>query len=127
MKNMFLITAILLSTVILAETHRELQFENDEVRVWKTVIEPGSPLKFHRHNLPRVVVGLKGGTLRKVTSEGKESNLVFETGKACWLSSDPEGELHADLNESNEVVEVMVVELKKECGFSAEESLKRWR
>jgi hypothetical protein len=42
-------------------THRIFQFENDQVRVWKTVIMPRQPLKMHRHDHPRIVVGVKGG------------------------------------------------------------------
>lgn len=39
-------------------THRVFQFENDPVRVWKTVITPDQPLKMHRHDCRRVIVEL---------------------------------------------------------------------
>ncbi len=93
-------------------THRELQVENEEVKVWKTVIMPLSPLKMHRHDANRVVVGLKGGILKKITDKGEISFLEFETGKAYWLDADPENELHADINESDKPIEVMVIEFK---------------
>jgi beta-alanine degradation protein BauB len=93
-------------------TRREIQLENDQVRVWKTVILPHQPLKMHRHDSPRVVVGLKGGTLTKIEETGETSELVFETGKAIWLDKDPQDTLHGDLNESDEPIEVMVIELK---------------
>jgi len=95
------------------QTHRVLQFENEFVKVWKTIILPHQPLKMHRHDFPRVVVGLKGGTLTKIEETGEISDLVFETGNAYWLEEDPLGELHGDINESDEPIEVMVIELKE--------------
>src|SRR5262245_41460750 len=94
------------------QTHRVFQFENEHVRVWKTVIMPHQPLKMHRHDCARVVVGLKGGSLTKIEETGETSELVFETGKAYWLNEDPPNSLHGDINESNEPIEVMVIEIK---------------
>lgn len=94
------------------KTHRVFQFENEHVRVWKTVIMPHQPLNMHRHNCARVVVGLKGGSLTKIEETGETSELVFETGKAYWLNEDPPNTLHGDINESDEPIEVMVIEIK---------------
>lgn len=93
-------------------THRVFQFENEHVRVWKTVIMPHQPLKMHRHDCARVVVGLKGGSLTKIEETGETSELAFETGKAYWLNEDPPNTLHGDVNESNEPIEVIVIEIK---------------
>ena len=93
-------------------THRVFQFENEYVRVWKTVIMPRQPLKMHRHDCARVVVGLKGGLLTKCEATGETSELAFETGKAYWLNEDPPNTLHGDINESDEPIEVMVIEIK---------------
>ena len=81
-------------------------------KVWKTVIMPKQPLTMHRHECGRVVVGLKGGTLKKIESTGEESPLVFETDKACWLAKDEAGTLHGDVNESDHPIEIMVIEVK---------------
>lgn len=97
---------------ITEKTHREFQFENDKVKVWKTVITPFDALNMHRHDRERVVVGLKGGILKKIEEDGTTSYLVFETGKAYWLTQDPPDELHGDINEGDEPIEVMVIELK---------------
>jgi quercetin dioxygenase-like cupin family protein len=88
------------------------QFENEHVRVWKTVIMPHQPLKMHRHDCARVVVGLKGGFLTKIEETGETSELAFESGKAYWLDEDLPGTLHGDINESDEPIEVMVIEIK---------------
>jgi beta-alanine degradation protein BauB len=93
-------------------THRELQFENAHVTVWKTIIMPHQPLKMHRHDCSRVIVALKGGSLTRIEETGEKSELLFDTGKAYWLSEDPPDSLHADVNESDEPIEVMVIEVK---------------
>ena len=42
-------------------TRRIPQFENDRVRVWKSVIEPKQPLTLHRHEHGRTLVALDTG------------------------------------------------------------------
>lgn len=98
--------------VLPPQTHRVFQFENEHVRVWRTVIMPHQPLKMHRHDCARVVVGLKGGKLTKIEQTGEISELNFETGAAYWLTEDPPETLHGDINESDEPIEVMVIEIK---------------
>ena len=94
-----------------ATTRRVPQFENDSVRVWKSVIAPHQPLSLHRHENGRVIVALAGGTLKIVKESGDSKTVVWETGKAYWLTADPPGEKHGDLNEGPEPIEVMVVEM----------------
>jgi quercetin dioxygenase-like cupin family protein len=93
-------------------TVRTPQLENDSVRVWKTSIAPGQPLTLHRHENGRVIVALTDGTLRIVKESGESKTVTWEKGKAYWLSADPPGEKHGDLNEGKDPIEVMVVELK---------------
>jgi quercetin dioxygenase-like cupin family protein len=92
-------------------TVRTPQFENGSVRVWKTSIAPGQPLTMHRHENGRVIVALKGGTLRIVKESGESRTVTWESGKAYWLPADPPGEKHGDVNEGPEPIEVMVVEM----------------
>jgi beta-alanine degradation protein BauB len=94
-------------------TRREPQFENSEVRVWKSIIMPNQPLALHRHDHGRTIVALKGGTLDVVDAKGAtKEKMVWETGKAYWLDADPPNTQHGDLNKGAEPMEVIVVELK---------------
>ena len=93
-------------------TRRVPQFENEHVEVWKTIILPDQPLSMHRHDNPRAIIALKGGTLTLVNENGDESDMVWETGSAYWLDIDAEGELHGDVNKGSEAMEVIVVQLK---------------
>ena len=95
-------------------TRREPQFENEHVRVWKSIIVPKQPLALHRHERGRAVVALKGGQLKVVDKDGKTLDTYnWETGKAYWLDADPPGQLHGDLNDTAETIEVIVVELQR--------------
>lgn len=95
------------------QTRREPQFENEDVKVWKSIIYPNQPLTLHRHEHPRALIALAGGTMKIVKESGESHTLNWETGKAYWLTADPPGERHADVNEGKAPIEVIVVELQK--------------
>ena len=95
-------------------TQRIVQFENDDVKVWKSVVVPHAPLTMHRHEHGRVIIALQGGTMKIVDSQGKSEEHVWETGKAYWLPPNAPGTMHADVNAGDQPIEVMVVELKKD-------------
>lgn len=94
-------------------TPREKEFENKEVTVWKTVIEPHQPLAMHRHDHPRVVVALTNVDLTVTNDRGQSHKLVMKKGTARFLNADKPKELHCDINNSNHPMEVMVIEFKK--------------
>lgn len=94
------------------ETRRVPQFENEHVEVWKSIIVPNQPLEMHRHDNPRAIIALKGGTLTVTNDAGESHDMTWETGSAYWLDADPPGELHGDVNEGMEPIEVIVVQLK---------------
>ena len=97
-----------------SQTRREPQFENEHVRVWKSIIMPNQPLALHRHEHGRTIVALKGGTLDVVDGSGQtKTKMTWESGKAYWLGADPAGEQHGDLNKGKEPMEVIVVEMRK--------------
>jgi hypothetical protein len=97
-----------------AQTQRVAQFENEDVKVWKSLVLPNQPLTMHRHGHPRVIIALKGGTMKIVEQDGASETHVWETGKAYWLAANAPNTNHADVNAGAEPIEVMVVELEKE-------------
>jgi len=94
------------------KTKRVPQFENDQVKVWKSIVWPNEPLSMHRHEHSRVIIALVGGTMKIVQQSGSSATHQWETGKAYWLTPDPPNQLHADVNAGPKPIEVMVVELK---------------
>ena len=96
-------------------TRREPQFENSEVQVWKSIINPGKPLGLHRHDHGRALISLNGGVLNVVDADGKVLDTYKLTaGTAMWLDADKPGTQHADVNPGKEPVEVIVVQLKND-------------
>ena len=96
-------------------TRREPQFENDHVRVWKSIIMPRQPLSVHRHEHGRALIALTDGQLKVLDKDGKTVNTYnWDAGKAYWLDADPPGQTHADVNETSKPIEVIVVELKRD-------------
>jgi beta-alanine degradation protein BauB len=112
--GMIFATGIIMTANAQNVTHRVPMFENDQVKVWKTIIVPNSPLSMHRHENGRTIVVLKGGMLTIQQDTGEKKTVEWKTGQAYWLDADPPGDKkHADVNETQDTIEVMVIENKK--------------
>ena len=96
------------------QTHREDQFQNDDVKVWRTTVLPHQPLAMHHHDHPRVLVALTDGTMDIVDSTGTYDVHVWKQNHAYWLPAMPPGAMHSDVNVGTSPLEVLVVELEKE-------------
>jgi len=69
----------------------------------------------HRHDHGRALIALTTGKLDVVDGNGKVQNTYdWQAGKAYWLDADALGTTHADVNNGNKPIEVIVVELKKD-------------
>ncbi len=97
-----------------SETRRIPQFENEHVKVWKSIILPDQPLSMHRHGHSRALIALTDGVLDIVQDSGERETVHWEAGTAYWLTHDEPGTLHADVNNSGAPIEVIVVELKND-------------
>lgn len=107
------VPALVVSAQQQVATRRIPQLENEQVRVWKSIIAPHQPLSMHRHDHGRVIVALEGGALKVVPEEGEPKVVEWETGKAYWLPADPPEALHGDVNEGDHAIEVMVIEVQR--------------
>jgi hypothetical protein len=96
------------------QTQRIPQFENEQVKVWKSIVLPNAPLAMHRHEHPRVIIALSGGTMNIVEQNGAKDSHIWEAGKAYWLPANPPNTMHTDVNAGDKPIEVVVVELEKE-------------
>jgi len=98
----------------ITQTGREPQFENSAVKVWKSLVLPNNPLPLHRHEHPRVIIALRGGSMKILEETGKSEVHEWQTGKAYWLDANAPGTRHQDINIGDKPIEVMVVELENE-------------
>ena len=97
------------------QSHREDQFENQYLKVWKTTVLPKAPLALHRHDHGRALVALTDGVLQVQDKNGKVLDTYnLKAGKAMWLGKDPPGQMHADVNPGAKPVEVIVVQLQQD-------------
>src|SRR5271168_2173791 len=111
---MLLAVGIVRSENNATQMQRFPQFDNEDVKVWKSVVMPNAPLTMHRHDHPRVIIALRGGTMKIVEQGGKSETHVWETGKAYWLPANPPNTMHADVNAGDKPIEVIVGELTHE-------------
>ena len=95
-----------------AEVQRFPQFDNERATAWKSVIPAHSQSTMHRHDHFRTVVALTGGELKTVTADGQTTVTALEKGKAYWFAPMPQGVTHKDVNDTDQTIEVVVVEVK---------------
>ncbi|HSX27022.1 MAG TPA: hypothetical protein VLE89_08485 [Chlamydiales bacterium] len=90
----------------------EMQFENEQVRVFKVKIEAHEELGLHRDEFPQVVVALRGGTMTRIEGDGSMVDVEFPKGEAVFRDADPVGQLHRSVNGTCKPMELVIVQLK---------------
>ncbi len=111
--SIFFTSFLFITTLSAITTHREKQCDNDEIIVWKTFIAPHQTLPMHRHDHRRVVVALTDLDLTIKTNHGTSQQFVMKRGTARILPPNRPKELHCDINNSDHLMEAMVIEFKK--------------
>lgn len=111
--SIFLSSLFLLTPLSAATTHREKQCENSDVIVWKTIIAPHQTLPMHRHEHRRVVVALTDLDLTIKTNHDASHQFAMKRGTARILPPNRPKELHCDINNSDHLMEAMVIEFQK--------------
>ena len=91
------------------QTQRTQLLQNDDVKVWRSLVLPNAPLAMHRHDHGRVIIPLQGGTMNIVDQSGAKEAHAWEAGKAYWLPANPPNTTHAHVNAGDKPIEVVVV------------------
>jgi hypothetical protein len=94
------------------EMQRIPQFDNDRAVSWLSVIPPHTESTLHRHDRYRSIVAIAGGDLKTVTADGKATVTRYETGKSYWQAPMAPGAMHKDVNDTDQTIELIVVEIK---------------
>jgi quercetin dioxygenase-like cupin family protein len=84
-------------------------YENDAVRVWAVVVEPGAKQPWHRHLLPYLIVPLTGGDIEIESVDGVIRRPKETVGEVMWREA---GEVHELRNTGSSVYRNILVELK---------------
>ncbi|MDQ3375489.1 MAG: cupin [Actinomycetota bacterium] len=69
-------------------------FENDLVRVWEVLLEPGEKQEMHQHVLPYVVVAIEPGNNRITSLDGEMRDTVEVPGHIVYQDPGQIHELH---------------------------------
>ena len=94
-----------------SQMERIPQFESDRAVSWKSVIPAHTESTLHRHDRYRAVIAIAGGDLTTVTAAGEATVTHYETGRAYWQAPMPPCVMHKDVNNTDETIEVVVVEV----------------
>lgn len=88
--------------------HYKLEFENDQVRVFRVKIGPHESTPLHEHQLNRVNVYLTDANVRVTNADGKVDTTPHKNGDIVTGGAAK----HSEQNLSDKPVEVIVTELK---------------
>ena len=93
----------------LGDVGTRLLLENDRVRVWEMVLEPGQSSDWHRHEHPYLLCILEGDTVDAVMEDGREVSVPASPGTVYFV---PPGETEIAVNRSRTTFREVLIELK---------------
>jgi quercetin dioxygenase-like cupin family protein len=89
----------------------ELLFENDRIRVWDLVLEPGQELSLHHHESDYVFVVLTAGRFTVLKQDGESETMECGDGLVEYTEVGP-GVIHGLRNSGQQRYREIIVELK---------------
>lgn len=87
--------------------------ENDSVSIAQAKIMPYEEIGLHRDAYPQIVIALQGGVITRLEADGSTVDVHFPTGQAVSRDVDPPDQLHKSVNNSENPVELIIIQLKK--------------
>ncbi len=87
----------------------DVQIDNDEVRVTKWRLEPGSATGHHRHEMDYVIVPMTNSDMTIVAAGGARSIAKLQIGTSYFRKAGVE---HDVLNETKDAIIFLEIELK---------------
>jgi len=105
---LFSSAAIAEDAVVADPEHYTVEFENDKVRIIRIKYGPGEKSVMHTHG-PNAAVFLTSNAARFTLPDGTSVDATTEAGVAQWSDA----EEHLPENLSDEILEVVLVELKE--------------
>jgi quercetin dioxygenase-like cupin family protein len=87
-----------------------VMYENEHVRVWDFVVEPGKSKGWHRHELSYVIIPITEGNIELESAiTGQIDRPVSVIGEAIWRDA---GEVHDLRNVGDATYRNILVEIK---------------
>ena len=105
----FFSTTVLAEDAVIADPeHYTVEFENDKVRIVRVKYGPGEKSVMHTHG-PNAAIFLTSNAVRFTLPDGTSVDTTSVAGATQWSDS----EEHLPENLSDEILEVVLVELKE--------------
>lgn len=101
-----------ISTMTLGPIGDYVMFENDQVRVWDFVVEPGKSKGWHHHELPYVIIPMTEGEIEiesALTGQIEKPKSII--GSPIWRNA---GEVHDLRNVGHSTYRNIIIELKQQ-------------
>ena len=99
-----------LSDLQLGPIGDRVMFENDQVRVWDFVVEPGQSKGWHKHELPYVIIPMTDGDIELESAlTGAIERPKGTIGQPIWREA---GEVHDLRNVGTASYRNILIELK---------------
>jgi mannose-6-phosphate isomerase-like protein (cupin superfamily) len=84
-------------------------FENDRVRVWEMLLEPGESSDLHRHGLDYLLYIMEGTSIDADRPDGTSTRFPIHPGQLVWVER---GGTERAVNRSTTRFRELLVELK---------------
>ena len=93
----------------LGDVANRFLFENERVKVWEMLLDPGERSDFHEHTLPYVMCILEGERIDADLADGRTLEIPVEPGKVLFV---PPGGRETAVNRSGVRFREILIELK---------------
>ena len=93
----------------LGDVGTHFQYENEQVKAWSLILEPGESSPWHRHTMHYVFVVTEAGTLRAEFEDGTSSVTELKLGQVVMGQKDA---VHRVTNVGNARYSNAIVEMK---------------
>lgn len=111
MKNMWIPLFCLISANVQALDY-EIIFENDSIKIAKAILEAHEEVPPHRDEYPRILIAPEGGELIRIEADDSQTTLTLLPWEPAYLPMDPPDQLHRTVNNSNNPLELTIIDLK---------------
>jgi predicted metal-dependent enzyme (double-stranded beta helix superfamily) len=96
--------------IVLGEIGDRVVFENEHLRVWEVLLDPGGEQPWHRHHHPYLIVPLEAAENRITTlADGSIRDVSEEVGAVVFR---PSGDVHKLNNRGETRYRSRLIELK---------------
>lgn len=90
-----------------------LLFENDKVKVWHIVLQPGERIEYHKHNYDYFWTVMQDGTGLSNQEDGSQVTFPLTKGQTSFYDIQKSGSIIHDLqNIGDQLIEFITTELK---------------